>query len=192
MDPSIRAITRTLKPVTLVNPSHNSRFPRVHPQFGATTQEMSFRVTTQGMPRVYPISRATTQGISFWTTTQGMIQQSSSLRFPPKPHRPRTSKSPSNYSTMDPKYMMLPRICQLVVLPLQASLLVVQLYEPPRSQQSSSVSTEHTNLPVHILTGEHHNMNLLAHIITCSPPAMNLPVHDTTKHLLVQVPHHNI
>jgi len=22
-------------------------------------------------------------------------------------------------------------------------------------------------------------MNLLAHIITCSPPAMNLPIHDT-------------
>jgi len=33
-------------------------------------------------------------------------------------------------------------------------------------------------------------MNLLAHIITCSPPAMNLPTHDTNKHLLVWVSHH--
>jgi len=49
------------------------------------------------------------------------------------------------------------------------------------------VSTKHTNLPTRILTREHHNMNLSAHIITCSPPAMNLPAHDTVKHLLVQV-----
>jgi len=30
-------------------------------------------------------------------------------------------------------------------------------------------------------------MNLPAHIITCSPLVMNLPAHDTVKHLLVQV-----
>jgi len=30
------------------------------------------------------------------------------------------------------------------------------------------------------------------HIIMCSPPAMNLPAHDTIKHLLVQVSHHII
>jgi len=33
-------------------------------------------------------------------------------------------------------------------------------------------------------------MNLLTHIIMCSPPAMNLPAHDTVKHLLVQAQHH--
>jgi len=27
-------------------------------------------------------------------------------------------------------------------------------------------------------------MNLPAHIITCSPPTMNLPAHDTVKHLM--------
>jgi len=35
-------------------------------------------------------------------------------------------------------------------------------------------------------------MNLSAHIITCSPLVMNLPAHDTNKHLLVQVSQHNI
>ncbi|QCE14275.1 hypothetical protein DEO72_LG11g1274 [Vigna unguiculata] len=84
------------------------------------------------MPRVYPISRATTQGIPFRATTQGMLQQSSSLRFHSKPRRSSTSKSPSNYSTMDPGYMMLPRTCPFVVLSLRTSLLVVQLYGPPR------------------------------------------------------------
>jgi len=34
------------------------------------------------------------------------------------------------------------------------------------------------------------NMNLPTYIITCSPPVMNLPTHDTVKHLLVQAPHH--
>ncbi|QCD84003.1 hypothetical protein DEO72_LG2g4353 [Vigna unguiculata] len=101
LDPSVRATTHTLTLTTLANSSHNSRVPRVHPPSRATTQEISFRAITQGMPRVYPISRATTQGISFRATTQGMLQQSSSLRFHPKPRRPCTSKSPSNYLTMD-------------------------------------------------------------------------------------------
>jgi len=52
-------------------------------------------------------------------------------------------------------------------------------YEPPCSQQLSSVSTEHTNLPARIPTREHHNMKLPFHIIMCSPPVMNLPAHDT-------------
>jgi len=30
-------------------------------------------------------------------------------------------------------------------------------------------------------------MNLPIDIITCLPPAMNLPAHDIVKHLLVQV-----
>jgi len=86
-----------------------------------------------------------------------------------------------------PKIYMLPRTYPLVVLSLRTSPLIIQLrssppvvqhtwsnnYEPSRSQQPSSVSTEHTNLPARILTREHHNMNL--------------PAHDTVKHLLVQV-----
>jgi len=77
-----------------------------------------------------------------------------SLRYHPKPCRPRTSKTykpqvvynfkthyapkttiPSTlykYLTMDPIYNTLPRTCPFVVLPLQTSLLVVQLYRPPR------------------------------------------------------------
>jgi len=104
LDPSVRATTHTLTPTTLANPSHNSRVPQVHPSSRATTQEMPFWATTQRMSSVYPISWATTQGIPFWATTQGMLQQSSSLRFHLKPRRPRTSKSPSNYLTMDPRY----------------------------------------------------------------------------------------
>ena len=57
-------------------------------------------------------------------------------------------------------------------------------YKPLCSQQPSSVSTEHTNIPTRILTREHHNMNLPVHIITCSLPAMNLLAHGTIKHLL--------
>jgi len=52
-------------------------------------------------------------------------------------------------------------------------------YEPSRSQQLSSVRTEHMNFPARTPTREHQNMNLPAHIITCSPPAMNLLAHDT-------------
>ncbi|QCD93529.1 hypothetical protein DEO72_LG5g1604 [Vigna unguiculata] len=63
--PSVRATTRTLTSATLANPSHNSRNARVHPPSRATTQGMSFRVTTQGMPRVYSLSQTTTQGIPF-------------------------------------------------------------------------------------------------------------------------------
>jgi len=45
------------------------------------------------------------------------------------------------------------------------------------------VSTEHTNLPARIPTREYQDMNLLAHIITCSSPVMNLPAHDNIKHI---------
>ncbi|QCD86108.1 hypothetical protein DEO72_LG3g629 [Vigna unguiculata] len=51
MDPSILATTSTLTPATLANPSHNSRVPCVHPPSRATTQEMLFPATTQGIPR---------------------------------------------------------------------------------------------------------------------------------------------
>ena len=54
-------------------PGHNLGSPCVHPPFWATTQGMSFRVTTQGM--------------SFRAITQGMLQQSSFLRYHPKPCR---------------------------------------------------------------------------------------------------------
>jgi len=87
---------------------------------------------------------------------------------------------------------MLPQTYPLVVQPLRTSPPVVQhtcsnSYEHSRLLQSSSMSTEHTNIPARILTREHHNMNHLTHIITCSIPVMNLPTHDTIKHLLVQV-----
>ncbi|QCD89295.1 hypothetical protein DEO72_LG4g239 [Vigna unguiculata] len=45
LDPSVLATTSTL-----ANPSHNSRVPRVHSPSRATTQEMLFRATTQGIP----------------------------------------------------------------------------------------------------------------------------------------------
>jgi len=35
------------------------------------------------------------------------------------------------------------------------------------------------NLPTRIPTREYQDMNLLAHIITCSPSSMNLPAHGT-------------
>ena len=60
LEPSVRAITRTLTLATLANSSHNSRIPRVHPPSRDTTPEMSFQATTQGMSRVFPLSRATT------------------------------------------------------------------------------------------------------------------------------------
>jgi len=47
---AVRATTCTLIPTTLANSSHNSRIPRVYPSSRATTQEMPFRATTQGMP----------------------------------------------------------------------------------------------------------------------------------------------
>jgi len=50
MDPSVLATTSTLTLATLANPSYNSRVPRVHPPSRATTQEMLFRATTQGIP----------------------------------------------------------------------------------------------------------------------------------------------
>ncbi|QCD87816.1 hypothetical protein DEO72_LG3g2356 [Vigna unguiculata] len=50
LDPSVLATTSTLTPTTLANPSHNSRVSRVHPPSRATTQEMLFRATTQGIP----------------------------------------------------------------------------------------------------------------------------------------------
>ncbi|QCD86635.1 hypothetical protein DEO72_LG3g1160 [Vigna unguiculata] len=51
LDPSVLATTSTLIPATLANLSHNSRVSRVHPPSRATTQEMLFRATTQGIPR---------------------------------------------------------------------------------------------------------------------------------------------
>jgi len=42
MDPSVRATTSILTPITLANLSHNSRVPRIHPPS---------RATTQGIPR---------------------------------------------------------------------------------------------------------------------------------------------
>jgi len=42
LDPSVHVTTHTLTPITLTNPSHNSKVPRVHPPS---------RATTQGMPR---------------------------------------------------------------------------------------------------------------------------------------------
>jgi len=50
LDPSVLATTSTLTPATLANPSHNLRVPHVHPPSRATTQEMLFRATTQGIP----------------------------------------------------------------------------------------------------------------------------------------------
>ncbi|QCD90059.1 hypothetical protein DEO72_LG4g1011 [Vigna unguiculata] len=47
LEPSVLATTNTLTPATLANPSYNSRVPRVHPPFRATTQEMLFRATSQ-------------------------------------------------------------------------------------------------------------------------------------------------
>ena len=69
LDPSIWATTRTLTSITLANSSHNSRNACVHPPSRATTQGMSFQVTTQGMSHVYTLSRATIQGIPFWAPT---------------------------------------------------------------------------------------------------------------------------
>jgi len=75
LDPSVRATTCIVTSKTLANPSHNSRNARVHSSSQATTQEMSFRATTQGMQHIYPLSRATTQGKPFLATTQGTLQQ---------------------------------------------------------------------------------------------------------------------
>ena len=49
LDPSVLATTSTLTPATLANLSHNSRVPRVHLPSRATTQEMLFQATTQGI-----------------------------------------------------------------------------------------------------------------------------------------------
>ncbi|QCD82711.1 hypothetical protein DEO72_LG2g3051 [Vigna unguiculata] len=51
LGPSVLATPITLTPATLANPSHNARVPRVPPPSRATTQEMLFRATTQGIPR---------------------------------------------------------------------------------------------------------------------------------------------
>ncbi|QCE14224.1 hypothetical protein DEO72_LG11g1223 [Vigna unguiculata] len=53
--PSVLAPTSTLTPATLPNPSHTSRVPRGHPPSRATTQEMLFRATTQGIPGRVPL-----------------------------------------------------------------------------------------------------------------------------------------
>jgi len=51
LDPSVLATTSTLTSATLANQSYNSRVPRVHPSSQATTQDMLFRATTEGIPR---------------------------------------------------------------------------------------------------------------------------------------------
>ena len=79
----------------------------------------------------------------------------------------------------------------LVVLPLRTSPLVVQFYGPPRLQSNThdppatnlptrSIS-QYRNLPASIPTREYQDMILFAHIITCSPPSINLPAHRTTS-----------
>ncbi|QCD97285.1 hypothetical protein DEO72_LG6g1995 [Vigna unguiculata] len=79
LDPSVLATTSTLTPATtstltpatLANLSHNSRVPRVHPPSRATTQEMLFQATTQGIPHALtPISSHTSRD-TFRATTQG-------------------------------------------------------------------------------------------------------------------------
>jgi len=70
MDPSILATTSTLTPTTLANLSHNSRVPPVHPPSRATTEEMLFRATTQGIPCAYPYPEPQLKGY-IPSSTQG-------------------------------------------------------------------------------------------------------------------------
>jgi len=55
VDPIRTTTTCTFTLATLANPIHNSRVPRVHPPSRATTQEMLFQATTQGIPRALPL-----------------------------------------------------------------------------------------------------------------------------------------
>jgi len=86
-----------------------------------------------------------------------------------------------------------------MILPARSSTLPTSLpvvqhmwsksYKPPCSQNNPQVWARNirTSPLVSSHEREHHNMNLPTHIITCSPPALNLPAHDTVKHLLVPV-----
>ncbi|QCE00693.1 hypothetical protein DEO72_LG7g1983 [Vigna unguiculata] len=71
LDPSVLATTSTLTPTTLANPSHNSRVPRVHPPFRATTQQMLFRARTQGIPRALTPILSHNSKDTFRATIQG-------------------------------------------------------------------------------------------------------------------------
>ncbi|QCD94512.1 hypothetical protein DEO72_LG5g2596 [Vigna unguiculata] len=52
LDLFVLTTTSTFTPATLANLSHNSKVPRVYPPPRATTQEMLFRATTQGIRSV--------------------------------------------------------------------------------------------------------------------------------------------
>ncbi|QCE10234.1 hypothetical protein DEO72_LG10g1462 [Vigna unguiculata] len=71
LDPSVLATTSTLTPATLTNPSHNSRVSRVHPPSQATTQEMLFRATTQGIPHALTPIPSHNLRDTFRVTAQG-------------------------------------------------------------------------------------------------------------------------
>jgi len=88
LDPSVLATTNTLTPATLANLSHNSRVPRVHLPSRATTQEMLFQATTQGIPRALTPILSHTSRDTFRATTQG------TLAIPPLKHhqKPRRSR----------------------------------------------------------------------------------------------------
>ena len=69
VDPIRTTTTCTFTLATLANPIHNSRVPRVHPPSRATTQEMLFQATTQGIPRALPLFWATNP----WATTETQV-----------------------------------------------------------------------------------------------------------------------
>jgi len=157
-------------------PSHNSR-----DAIPSHNSRDTFRATTQGTLVSRPLRYN-------WSIVDHAHPQHTSNYFD---HGPRIYDASTNLSARGPASKNLPARSPT----LRTSPPVVQhtwsnKYEPPRSQQPSSLSTEHTNLLARILTRDHHNMNLPAHIIMCSPPAMNLPAHETKKHPLVQVSHH--
>jgi len=70
-------------------------------------------------------------------------------------------------------------------LPARSPTHVIQQLQT--SPLATTLKCEHgTYEPSHSYPHrEHHNMNLPAHIITCSPLTMNLPAHDIVKNLLV-------
>ena len=162
-------------------PSHNSRNAMCLTPIPSHNSRDMFRATTQGTPASRPLRY-------HWSIVDHAHPQHTSNYFD---HGPRIHDAPTNLPARGPTYTNLPTRSPTI----RTSPPIVQhtwsnRYEPPRSQQPSSVNTEHTNFPARILTWEHHNMNLPAHIITCSPPTMNLLTHETNKNLLVQVSHH--
>jgi len=86
---------------------------------------------------------------------------------------------PSRSSTLKPSP---PVVQHTWSIQLQTSSLVAALkcehktYEPPRSYPHTRASLIWTSLLI---------------LITFSSPVRNLPAHDTVKHLLVQIQHHN-